>query len=879
MSSAAEELPGEVYGEKDALAEVLAWSAERPSWQQDALRRLLQQGHLHQTDIEQLVEICLDPSLPYEPLSKDHVATQDAQREPISLLRVGEAKGINALVGGQTLEFAPKGITIIYGDNGSGKSGYVRVLKHACRTRDRATNILRNVEETIATPQSAAITFLKGATEDTFAWRPDVAGHADLPSVSIFDSRSANIHVEKTNDVAYIPEPMKVLEALADACDEIKAQLEKRVSELNAKTPLAIRNAQLSNETAAGSFVRTLSASSNVSQLELLATLSDEERQRLANLEADLAQDPKRAAARIQSRKDRLDRAVDTVSKLISATSESAFGSRDALKTDRDAKASAAKVASEALFAASPLPEIGQPVWRTLWDAAKRYSDDIAYPQRKFPEPIDGSELCVLCQQPLDQEALDRRSAFEDFIKSSTKAEEERAEQLYVSALSMAQAARVRISTIPEVATLVDADLGNAELAKELRRCIVLACWRLRSFCAGTLAPVEQIPLPAAALKAVSDDLARRATQLASDANSIEHRALVSECRELKDRESLTALKADLIAEIDRRKEADVIQNAIKNTAKRPVTNKNKELSDRLITNALRGRFSREIGKLKLSRMPIELKKIKDQNAVSYFQVCLVEKPGTPVGDVFSEGEHRCVALAAFMAELVTSREYSGIVFDDPMSSLDHVHRRAVAARLVEEAAHRQVIIFTHDLAFLFELRREVEAKEQSVHYQTVGRRESGPGFVDTELPMKAKSASELAHALRSELKAAKSGFDTIGDARRTIFCKGIIEQLREAWDQGVADFVFPVLGRFDNKIKGNSLYKLAVLNEDDVKTVTAARGRLSEDLHASAETLNPETVSHTALVEEVAKLETWLSSMALRQKEAKPPITSYAGG
>jgi DNA-binding NtrC family response regulator len=48
-----------------------------------------------------------------------------------------------------------------------------------------------------------------------------------------------------------------------------------------------------------------------------------------------------------------------------------------------------------------------------------------------FPEPIDGSELCVLCQQPLSQEALERRSTFESFIKSSTKSDEERAARLY----------------------------------------------------------------------------------------------------------------------------------------------------------------------------------------------------------------------------------------------------------------------------------------------------------------------------------------------------------------------------------------------------------------------------------------------------------------
>lgn len=35
-------------------------------------------------------------------------------------------------------------MTVIYGDNGSGKSGYSRVLKRACRTRDQMEAIHPN---------------------------------------------------------------------------------------------------------------------------------------------------------------------------------------------------------------------------------------------------------------------------------------------------------------------------------------------------------------------------------------------------------------------------------------------------------------------------------------------------------------------------------------------------------------------------------------------------------------------------------------------------------------------------------------------------------------------------------------------------------------
>jgi len=118
-----------------------------------------------------------------------------------------------------------------------------------------------------------------------------------------------------------------------------------------------------------------------------------------------------------------------------------------------------------------------------------------------------------------------------------------------------------------------------------------------------------------------------------------------------------------------------------------------------------------------------------------------------------------------------------------------------------------------------------------------------------------------LAKSLRSELKEVKGQFDHWTDTKRTLFCKGFIEQLREAWDQGIADFIFPVLGRFDNQIKGTSLFKLAILDEEDVKTVTAARGRLSEELHASACRLgNPSTSAGSGLVE-------WLSAPAFQER------------
>ncbi|HOO89496.1 MAG TPA: hypothetical protein PLA74_01605 [Syntrophales bacterium] len=59
------------------LEEILEWSQDRPSWQRDALRRLLQNGDLTDDDLRDLTEICKSAhglaEEGFVPLTKEHV--------------------------------------------------------------------------------------------------------------------------------------------------------------------------------------------------------------------------------------------------------------------------------------------------------------------------------------------------------------------------------------------------------------------------------------------------------------------------------------------------------------------------------------------------------------------------------------------------------------------------------------------------------------------------------------------------------------------------------------------------------------------------------------------------------------------------------------
>ena len=124
-----------IQTEADALKDILQWSETRPVWQSDALRRLIVHGELTDENINELTALCKDNSLASESLAQEHLGGQTTAAPTVALKKLSGTENVNALAEGQSLTFIPKGVTIIYGDNGAGKSGYVRILKSACRAR------------------------------------------------------------------------------------------------------------------------------------------------------------------------------------------------------------------------------------------------------------------------------------------------------------------------------------------------------------------------------------------------------------------------------------------------------------------------------------------------------------------------------------------------------------------------------------------------------------------------------------------------------------------------------------------------------------------------------------------------------------------------
>lgn len=133
------------------VAEIIGWANEQSDWISDAVRRILEQGTLKEEDVTDLAAILKtkygfkDPNERIaKTLDPNTLPVQASEAPAVSLTAIRSPQNLNAIGAPDGITFEPNGLTIIYGHNGAGKSGYARALKKACRARD-TEGILPNV--------------------------------------------------------------------------------------------------------------------------------------------------------------------------------------------------------------------------------------------------------------------------------------------------------------------------------------------------------------------------------------------------------------------------------------------------------------------------------------------------------------------------------------------------------------------------------------------------------------------------------------------------------------------------------------------------------------------------------------------------------------
>lgn len=866
--------------QKTVLETILEWSKDRPLWQRDALRRIIAQGRVTQEDVIELVELCkIGRGAPADkltaiPLTDAHLPATPGQGAALTLMSIADVSGVNNLAPGQTLGFEPNGITIIYGDNGAGKSGYARILKRACRARHAGkieANVYDNQAPRVA---SASMTYgVGGVAQPVAVWQDSPQPHAILSAASVFDSDCASVHIREKNEVAFRPFGLDVPDELAAACQAVKDALAAEQKQLEkARNPLFAAPTWKAT-TAVGKALAALKADTDAKKIETLGTLSAEEGARLERLREDLSKNPTRAAAEQTVKADNIKRLIDAVNGVATKTADPALLAVAAAAKEARSKREAARLAAEKAFTGEPLAGVGGEVWRTLWDSARRYSTEIAYPDQPFP-PTASDAHCMLCQQPLEAEARARMARFEEFIQKDTerlaREAEKAAQTLRLSVAGGAIGTRALKTSLDELG------LQNHALQQQTRRFIAAARLRRHVLLKGLDGEGEiqhppVPPSPTADLTQLETTVRNYAAELRKSAGADERKKLEADFAELSDRSLLAGMLPVVNDEIQRLKTIRFLTECAGDTATNTITRMGNDIADTVITPKLRDRFQEEIVRLAASKVRVEIVRSGGKYGSPQYQVRLYANPDAKVHEVLSEGEKTCVALAAFMTELATAIHKSALVFDDPVSSLDHRWRGQVAKRLVEEADNRQVVVFTHDLVFVNDLNDFAVKAGRAVKLTTLSRGAAGAGMVADGLPWKAQRVEDRIDKLEKAARAAKFMHDNNQEDEYAAEAARIYNALRATWERGLEDIAFSrVVQRHRDYINAKDLKKVSALTEHDCDAFAAGFKKCCDivDAHDPSSGRNAAPPPPADLLQDIQDLKDWAASLRDRQKK-----------
>lgn len=876
------------------FASILTWSASRPEWQRDALRRIVESGPLGADAMKELSAICRakhgllpdsDTAPTAVPLDASHTRGGADGTASVSLSKISSLQSVGRIPSDQVIEFgtAP-GLTVIYGENGAGKSGYALVIKKACRARGKTKEIKPDVFAAgTAGPAKATIICRVGTDETSVEWTAGSPTDPRLGNIFVFDSSSAEAHVGDDDSACFKPRGLDVLPELAKACDAIKAELQPEIEAAFDQIRVARDTWNPKGTTAVGKVVYALDADTDPVVIDAAAMFTDIDESRLAELAATLSADPRIKAADTTAAAVRIRKFAEiATSRALSVDDTNMQGLADAMK-DANISAKAAEAAAELEATGGDLPGSGNDVWRKLWDAAKAYSIAHAYPGRPFPVTA-GDAKCVLCQQVLQIEAIDRYGRFSRFVADEVRKQADDA-KAKVAAMKLGVDLLRAIGTdAPGIKADLDRESPGKGAAAEAFAKGVDARIAHAQQCLkdGTWSDAPLLPAsPCADLLTLAATLDVRATAEAATVDPVKKKEAETERDELTDKKWLSEKAGEVKAQISRYAHAAKLKKCQDDCTTNTITRKVGELEEAHVNQAFRDAFKNEILALGMKSLPVKLDAARPIPGQRRHGVRVEGVPVKPNGDpvhrvedIASEGEHRCIALAAFMAELSQASHKSAVVFDDPVSSLDHRRRDAIAARLVSEAAHRQVVIFTHDLALVCDLQSAAHASQTDIHYQHVEWFADRPGRVLPGLMWDAKSYDAQMKTLREQVgKAAKVHRDQ-GETEYREVMMPVVSRVRGACERIIEQYLLNgVIKRHDSRIDVRNTPSLAAVTADQWKAVHAIWKDCSNIIEAHAP---PQSGPRN--IPDPIKLNLWVTDLANIVEEVKAARQPNAG-
>jgi hypothetical protein len=701
-----------------------------------------------------------------------------AATETLRLVRMAEVSGVNALTPGASIDFSP-GLTILYGENGTGKTGYARVLKRLAAVRD-AEEIVPNIHSVAKAPTpTARIEYELGGVADSVTWKNEL-GISPFTRMSIFDSPAVNVRVDENLAYVFIPAEISLFSYVSDGVRSVQERGAAALREATPSTNPFLRYFQ--RGTPIYQQIEALGAATEVTTLESMASLPANAAEEKERVEREAAALRSNGAEGLLAAHRESIRTLENLVNLVEAVSRFDRERYNEALTVLAALQESYRHVREETFAPGDLPGPADDEWQEFIAAGESYRSHLV-----ASEHSDDGERCIYCRQTLDSEAaalISKYAAFLDDALGRQIVERQRTLANSSSALTNVRLDEVTAEVrrkiesgtsepVYEAARDLLAEIAGAQVQVTARsRLTIELTDRLAELRDHAAAPLAHHKGEAAAL---ASQLADRATALAKAERDLAG---------LNSKLELDRHLPEIRTYVESSKAAARLDQLLKRlpVVLRSLTDVSKIASEDLVNNDFQLRFEEECRSLRTPNVRLEF----------IGRAGKAQRRKTLSGEyrlsqVLSEGEQKVLALADFVAEARMGSTSAPIILDDPVNSLDHRRLQEVSDRIAALASVRQVIVFTHNIWLATELLARFDRRPGDCSYYMVSDDDTtgAKGKVDRANGPRWDTVKEIKKRVDAHLRdaAASSGAAQIalveasyGEMRS--WCEVVVEEV-----------------------------------------------------------------------------------------------------
>lgn len=685
-----------------------------PYWAKYLAEKILSGSTISDNDIDSsysylLEELSLNPETKKpEIVLSDNSGNLGNYKLDLLLSKLENVEGVNALAENQTIEFT-KNLTIIYGANGSGKSGYVRLLKKAFYSKI-PEEILPNIHiDSRHKSVNAKLTFNSNGTDIILDY-PKNESSIEFEQLSVFDGKSVLKHLEEKNEFEFRPASLDFFADYTKAINRVEQKLKSDIAAKNTGNTISDLSDLFEGESEIKVLIKNLSASMKIEKLNKYTPFSEQDKTEKEKIEKQYDE-----LLLASKSKEKEIKTLENIKKLLGDNKRAIEGLNQYFTTEyldkiRNAitdclnKEAMAKAEGIEKFTTDKIKGIGTEEWKNFIVAAEAFAKNQKTENTIYPEK---GANCLLCHQPLAKDAEELIASYWAFIKSV--AEENARKALEALNIEKQVLEKLNFDLFPDdnMLTVWFDEKYSEELEsikKKLSEQKALSENIISDIQNKTANSRTEINISVAVHATINETIDTSIKIFQEDEQSKELEKRLKEKTHLEHKEKFNAHFSKFEIYVNNQVWIKKANNADFTKLKRNITDTEKALSNKYFNQKYIDTFNEECIRLN-GNFGIDIGHTGSAGK-SYRQLKL---KGKNPNAVLSEGEQKIIAIADFIAEMQLSEVNRGIIFDDPVTSLDEVRKSEIAKRLAEESKLKQVIIFTHDLVFVYLLTKHCE--------------------------------------------------------------------------------------------------------------------------------------------------------------------------